>query len=196
VLAGEHWKKCGIVEWIPMGGNMLWFRDASPVLAGDDVGSGAGPLRIQVPVTIVQRTKLPNTLRYTKDKGYDVRPGDVVSVARGPDYQSTGVVQSVDVPNARLTFLSDSDHSLVSIKHIDSYISDLPQIDVPITFVIKKSNVSLDSFNKIIGHEVFIVGGDRKGYRATLHDVASDTCTVAVHGQARTTLRRQDVVTR
>ncbi|KAG1897446.1 uncharacterized protein F5891DRAFT_982629 [Suillus fuscotomentosus] len=172
VLAGEHWKKCGIVEWIPTGGTMLWFRDASPVLAGDDVESGVGPFRIQVPVTIVQRTKLPNTLRYTKDKGYDVRPGDVVCIAHGPDYQSKGVVQSVDFPNARLTLLSDSDHSL---------------IDVPITFVIKKSN--------IIGHEVFIVGGDRKGYRATLHDVASDTCTVAVHGQARTTLRRQDVVT-
>jgi len=179
-----------------MGGNMLWFHDASPVLARDDVGSGAGPLRIQVPVTIIQWTKLPNMLRYTKDKGYDVRPGDVVSVACRPDYQSTGVVQSINIPNARLTFLSDSDHSLISIKHIDSYISDLPQIDVPITFIIKKSNVSLDSFNKIIGHEVFIVGGDQKGYRATLHDVASDTCTVAVHRQAHTTLRRQDIVTR
>ncbi|KAG1875896.1 hypothetical protein C8R48DRAFT_768751 [Suillus tomentosus] len=111
VLAGEHWKKCGIVEWIPMGETMLWFRDASPVLAGDDVESGVGLFRIQVPVTIVQRTKLPNTLRYTKDKGYDVRPGDVVCIARGPDYQSKGVVQSVDFPNARLTLLSDSDHS-------------------------------------------------------------------------------------
>lgn len=175
---------------------MLWFHDASPVLAGDDVGSSVGPFRIQVPVTIIQRTKLPNTLRYTKDKGYDVRPGDVVSIARGPDYQSKGVVQSVDFPNARLTLLSDSDHSLVSIKHIDSSMSDLPQIDVPITFIIKKSNVSLDSFNKIIGHEVFIVGGDRKGYRATLHNITSDTCTVAVHGQAHTTLRCQDIATR
>ncbi|KAG1897337.1 uncharacterized protein F5891DRAFT_982725 [Suillus fuscotomentosus] len=165
VLAGEHWKKCGIVEWIPTGGTMLWFRDASPVLAGDDVESGVGPFRIQVPVTIVQRTKLPNTLRYTKDKGYDVRPGDVTIKAKGSYRAST-------FQTARLTLLSDSDHSL---------------IDVPITFVIKKSN--------IIGHEVFIVGGDRKGYRATLHDVASDTCTVTVHGQARTTLRRQDVVT-
>jgi len=143
-----------------MGGNMLWFYDASPVLAGDDVGSGARPLRIQVPVTIVQRTKLPNMLRYTKDKGYDMRPGDVVSVARRLDYQSTGVMQSIDVLDAHLTFLSDSDHFLVSIKYIDSYISDLPQIDAPITFIIKKSNMSLDSFNKIIGHEVFIVGGD------------------------------------
>ncbi|KAG2052326.1 hypothetical protein BDR06DRAFT_973112 [Suillus hirtellus] len=126
VLAGEHWKKCGIVEWIPTGGTMLWFRDASPVLAGDDVESGVGLFRIQVPVTIIQQTKLPNTLRYTKDKGYDVRPGDVVCIAHGPDYQSKGVVQSVDFPNACLTLLSDSDHSL---------------IDVPITFVIKKSNL-------------------------------------------------------
>jgi hypothetical protein len=95
---------------------MLWFRDVNPVLAEDDVESSVGSLRIQVPVTVVRRIKLPNTIKYTKERGYDVRPGDVVSVARGPEYQRTGVVRSVDFPNARLTFLSDSDHSLVSIN--------------------------------------------------------------------------------
>ncbi|KAG1741377.1 hypothetical protein EDD22DRAFT_851700 [Suillus occidentalis] len=156
VLAGEHWKKCGIVEWFPMGSAMLWFRDTDPMLAGDDVGTSIRPFRIQVPVAVVQQTKLPDTLKYTQERGYNVRPGDVVSVARGSEYQRKGVVQNIDFPNACLTFLSDSDHSL---------------INVPIRFMIK---------------EVFIVGGDRKGYQATLYSIASDTCTVAVHGQVGT----------
>ncbi|KAG0691716.1 hypothetical protein DFH29DRAFT_883868 [Suillus ampliporus] len=170
VLAGEHWKKCGIVEWFPTGSAMLWFRDTDPMLAGDDVGTSVGPSRIRVPVAVVQRTKLPDTLKYTQERGYNVRPGDVVSVAHGSEYQRKGVVQNVDFPNACLTFLSDSDHSLVC-------------------------NVTLDSFDNIISQEVFIVGGDRKGYRATLYSIASDTCTVTVHGQARMTLACDDVVT-
>lgn len=196
MLAGEHFGKCGIVEWIPMGGTMLWFMDANPILAGDDIVSSAGSRRIQVPVTLVRRIKLPDTIKYTKEKGYDIRPGDVVSVARGPEYQRTGVVRSVDFPNARLTFLCDSDHSLVSTNYPASCMADLLQIDVPITFAIKKRDANLDSFNNVIGREVFIVGGELKGYRATLYDIASNTCTIVVHGRTRTTLKRQDVVTR
>jgi hypothetical protein len=75
-------------------------------------------------------------------------------------------------------------------------MADLLQIDVPITFAIKKRDANLDSFNKVIGQEVFIVGGELKGYRATLYDIASDTCTIVVHGRTRTTLKRHDVVTR
>ncbi|KAG2151042.1 uncharacterized protein EDB93DRAFT_1249538 [Suillus bovinus] len=177
VLAGPHFKKCGIVEWIAMKGTMLWFWDTNPLLVGDDVEPSVGPSRICVPVTIVQRTKLPTTIIFTKERGYDVKAGDMVSVAHRPEYQRRGVVQSVDFPNACLTLLSDGDHTLV---------------EVPITFVTKRRNVNLDSFNKFIRQEVFIVGGDLKGYRATL---APDTCTIAVHGQARTTVRCRDVVT-
>ncbi|KAG1794535.1 uncharacterized protein HD556DRAFT_1474554 [Suillus plorans] len=172
VLAGEHLKKCGIVEWIPVGGTMLWFRDANVILAGDDVESSVVPSRIYVPMTIVQRTKLSNTIKFTKERGYDIRPGDVVSVARGPEYQRKGVVQSVNFPNARLTLLSDSDHSLISLNYLDSSMADLSQVQVPITFVTKNRNVDLDSLNKVIRQEVFIVGGDQKGYRATLYNIA------------------------
>ncbi|KAG2034595.1 hypothetical protein BDR03DRAFT_984300 [Suillus americanus] len=123
------------MEWFPMGSTMLWFCNANPMLAGDDVGSIVGPLKIQVPVTVIQWTKLPDTLKYTQERGFDVRPGDVVC------------------------------------------------------------NMKLDSFDNIIGQEVFIVGGDQKGYQATLYSIASDTYTVAVHGQAHTTLACEDIVT-
>ncbi|KAG1865675.1 hypothetical protein C8R48DRAFT_772675 [Suillus tomentosus] len=143
VLVGEHFRKCSIVEWIPLGGIMLWFRDVNPVLAEDDVESSVGSLRIQVPVTVVRRIKL------------QIRS----------NIRRKGAM---------------TDHSL---------------IDVPITFVIKKCDANSDSFNKVIGQEVFIVGGELKGYRATLYDIGSDTCIIALNGRARTTLRRHDVVT-
>ncbi|KAG2340114.1 hypothetical protein BDR05DRAFT_1002860 [Suillus weaverae] len=119
--------------------------------------------------------------QYTKEKGYDIRPGDIVSVLRGPEYQRKGVVESIDFLNGRLTLISDSDFSLIG---------------VPIRFVKKICNASLDSFKKDIGQEVFIIRGNRKGYQATLYDFAVETCTVAVHGQQHIELKLQDVATR
>ncbi|KAG2092151.1 uncharacterized protein F5147DRAFT_779772 [Suillus discolor] len=169
VLVGEHMGKYGIVCWLPKGGDNIWFQHET--------------LNIPVPISCVQRTHLPHLqmLQYTKDKGYDVKPGDVVRVACGPEYQMKGIVQSINFPHARLTLLSDIDYSLV---------------DVPISFVIKVCNANPDSFKKEIGQEVFIIGGDHKGYQATLYSLTSENCTVAVHGQQRTTLQLQNVATR
>ncbi|KAG1788772.1 uncharacterized protein HD556DRAFT_1447617 [Suillus plorans] len=151
VLMGEHIGKSGIVHWLSKGGNYLWFQHES--------------LNIPVPIKVVQRIFKPQTLQYMQDKGYNVKPGDVVRVARGSEYPVKGVI----------------DHSLVH---------------VPIGFVIKVYNVSLDSFKKDIGQEVFIIGGGRKGYRATLYSFNSTDCTVALHGQQRTKIQLKDVATR
>jgi ribosomal protein L24 len=188
--------KCGIVSWFPVGATQLWFHDLSPIFIEDEIEHSLGPPIIQVAPAFVRRTHLSQTITYTKERGYDVRPGDVVSVARGPDYQTKGVVQSVDFPKARLTLLSESDQSLVSTFQRDSIISDLSQIDVPIRFVAKIRNAPLDSFRKIINDEVFLIGGDRKGFRATLYSIGMETCVVAVHGQARITVKCKDVATR
>lgn len=113
VLIGEHMGKCGIVSWFPVGAAQLWFRDANPVFIEEETEYSLGPPIIQVAAAFVRRTHLSQTITYTKERGYDVRPGDVVSVARGPEYQAKGIVQSVDFPKARLTLLSESDQSLV-----------------------------------------------------------------------------------
>ncbi|KAG1844931.1 hypothetical protein DFJ58DRAFT_731007 [Suillus subalutaceus] len=167
VLVEEHMGKTGIVRWLSKGGNYLWFQDGSLI----------------IPVPIVAAQRIPNlqTLQFTQDRGYDVRPGDVVRVACGPNYTTKGVIRRVDFINAHLTLLSEIDHSLVN---------------VPIGFVIKLQNASLDSFKKDIRQEVFIIGSDRKGYQATLYSFSSETCTVAIHGQQRTTIQLKDVVTR
>ncbi|KAG1885840.1 uncharacterized protein F5891DRAFT_1201663 [Suillus fuscotomentosus] len=176
VLEGEHMGRRGVVNWFAKGDTCLWFRDiltADSTEPDDTLGS------ILVPAGIVQRTDLRKTLQFTKDKGYDVRPGDVVTVARGLEHGAKGVVQSVDFPNARLTLLCEGDYSIIT---------------VPITFVIKVRNAELDSFKKDIGQEVFIIGGHQKGFRVMLYSLGLETCTVAVHGQQRTTIKLYDVV--
>ncbi|KAG1779355.1 hypothetical protein EV702DRAFT_1195318 [Suillus placidus] len=177
VFTGEHQGKSGIVEWFPVGSTTLFLQDAKLDVTADDM---EGPLPIQVPAAMVQRTRLTPTIKYTKDRGFDVKPGDFVSVVRGPEYQTTGLVHSVDFPAARIKIRSASDHSL---------------IEVPIRFAMMLCKESTDEFKSVIGREVFIIGGDLKGYRATLYSVGSDTCTVAVHGQRRLTLKRHDVAT-
>ncbi|KAG2050580.1 hypothetical protein BDR06DRAFT_974351 [Suillus hirtellus] len=127
VLDGEHTRKHGVVDWLSKGDSKLWFRD---LLTPVDTESRL--LSISVSIAM-----------YMKERGYDVKPGDAVSVAHGPEYGAKGVVQSMDFPNTCLTLICDSDHSL---------------IDIQIRFVIKLHNVNLDYFKKDIGQEVFVIG--------------------------------------
>ncbi|KAG2127246.1 hypothetical protein DEU56DRAFT_958827 [Suillus clintonianus] len=178
VMDGEHTGKRGIVDWCCKRESYLWFRD---ILTAHDTESSDDLSSIKVFTTMVRRTNLAQTIQFTKERGYDVRPGDAVSVARGPELGAKGIVQRVDFPNAHLILLCDGDKSL---------------INVPIKFVIKLQNASLDTFKKDIGQEVFVIGGDRKGYRGTLYSLSLESCTIAVHGQPRTTIKLHDVVTR
>jgi ribosomal protein L24 len=122
VWNGPQAGKFGIVTWITTGSDHLLFRD---ICTEDDTEINGGLSSISVPTAFVQRTNLKQTLQYMKERGYDVRPGDTVSVVRGPEYQAKGFVHSVDYPNARLTLVCDGDRSLVSSLHLHSSISDL-----------------------------------------------------------------------
>ncbi|KAG2119466.1 uncharacterized protein F5147DRAFT_647424 [Suillus discolor] len=84
VLGGEHIGKCGIIDWISKGESNLWFRD---IITPDDTESGLSS--ISVPTSLVQRMDLAQTIQYTRERGYDVRPGDTVTVACGPEYGAT-----------------------------------------------------------------------------------------------------------
>ncbi|KAG2047192.1 hypothetical protein BDR06DRAFT_976911 [Suillus hirtellus] len=110
VLDREHTGKCGVVDWLSKGDSNLWFRDLfTPV-------DKSGLSSISVPIAMVQWTDLMRTIQYMKERGYDVKPGDTMSVAHGLEYGAKGVVQSMDFPNARLTLLCDSDRSLVNVQ--------------------------------------------------------------------------------
>ncbi|KAG1770610.1 hypothetical protein EV702DRAFT_1049328 [Suillus placidus] len=180
VLEEHHKGKHGTVSWCSTSVLYLWPGvDSTSIMCASDSEAPVTRM-IKVPSAWAQRIYLAPTIKYTKDKGYDVRPGDFVNVTRGPEYQTTGVVQSVDLLTARLALISQTDKSL---------------INVPIRFVVKLHNASLDTFKNIIGKEVFIIGGEQKGYRAMLYDVGNETCSVAIHGQRRITLKHSDVVT-
>ncbi|KAG2336096.1 hypothetical protein BDR05DRAFT_1006165 [Suillus weaverae] len=177
VTVGDFIGKSGLVQW--SSGVFVWFQDETDLFMSDDRSDVAPPF-MQVQATMVERTRLPATIKFTKERGYDVRPGDVVSVARGPEFRTKGVVRSVDFINAQLTLETENNHQLVQ---------------VPIRFVMKMRNADLDGFNKFINKEVFVVGGDRKGFRATLYGISTDDCVVAIHGQPRMTIKRCNVAT-
>lgn len=107
----------------------------------------------------------PNTLQFSKERGYDVTVGDRVRVARGPAVGVEGPVRTVDTIAGRLTVLSE----------------DGPWHDVPIGFCIKLQDYSLRDVERQVGREVWIISGPSKGYRGTLRSVGRTTCQVAIH---------------
>ncbi|KAG2029502.1 hypothetical protein BDR03DRAFT_987713 [Suillus americanus] len=128
-------RKDGIVQW--SSGDFVWFQDES---------------------TMVDCMHLPATIKFTKERGYDVRPGDLVSVAHGPKFCTKGVMHSVDFPNAQLTLETHKELDLMR-------------------------NADLNAFNCFIKKEVFVIGGNKKGFWATLYGLSMDNCVIAVHGQ-------------
>ncbi|KAI5997586.1 hypothetical protein EDD15DRAFT_2194623 [Pisolithus albus] len=107
----------------------------------------------------------PNTLQFSKERGYDVTIGDRVRVARGPALGVEGPVRTVDIIAGRLTVVSE----------------DGPWHDVPIGFCVKVQDYSLRDVERHVGREVWIISGPSKGYRGTLRSVGRTTCQVAIH---------------
>jgi hypothetical protein len=58
---------------------------------------------LRVQVAMVERTRLPATIKFMKEWGYNIRPRDVVSIAHGPEFRTKRVVTAVDFINAQLT---------------------------------------------------------------------------------------------
>jgi hypothetical protein len=94
------------MDWYAKGSTNLWFSDA---LTEHSRETSSGLSSISVSVAMVQQMNLTHTIQHTKDKGYDVRPRDVITVAHGLDYQAKGVMHSIYIPNAHLTILCNSD---------------------------------------------------------------------------------------
>ncbi|KAG1836179.1 hypothetical protein DFJ58DRAFT_847121 [Suillus subalutaceus] len=91
VQGGKHKGRHGIVDWCAKGDTDIWFKD---IFTSNNVELSS----ISVPAAMVQQMDITKTIQYTKERGYDVRPGDVVTVVRGPEYEVKGVVQHIKVP--------------------------------------------------------------------------------------------------
>ncbi|KAG1780895.1 hypothetical protein EV702DRAFT_1042602 [Suillus placidus] len=149
VTVGNLIGKCGLILWAT--GEFIWFQDETDLQRSDDHTAVATP-----------------SLHLTTEHGYNIRPGDVVSVAHSPKFHTKGVVTEVDFLKALLTLETEGNHSLVT---------------VPLHFVMKTCNVDLNNFKKFINKEVFIIGGEKKGFHVTLYGLSLDDCIVAVHDQ-------------
>lgn len=114
VTVGDLIGKSGLVLW--SSGEFVWFHDETDLHRSDDRTPSAVPF-LRVQAGMVERTRLPATIKFTKDRGYDIKPGDAVSVARGPEFRAKGLVTQVDFVKALLTIETEGDYSLVSLFH-------------------------------------------------------------------------------
>ncbi|KAG2743352.1 hypothetical protein P692DRAFT_201809141 [Suillus brevipes Sb2] len=71
----------------------------------------------------VEQTCLPAT-KFTKECGYNVKPRDTVSIARGPEFHTKSVVSAVDFIKAQLMLETDGDHSSFTDYNPLSWLRD------------------------------------------------------------------------
>ncbi|KAI6097313.1 hypothetical protein EDD16DRAFT_1527652 [Pisolithus croceorrhizus] len=112
--------------------------------------------------------RAPGTLTLSKDKGYNIAVGDTVEVARGQWRHSQGIVKAVDLIKASLDFV---------------HLEDGIQINIPITFSHKVKEHFDYGLSKFVGCDVWVIGSDKKGTRATLHSLGRMSSWVAIFGQ-------------
>ncbi|KAI6119981.1 hypothetical protein EDD16DRAFT_1706160 [Pisolithus croceorrhizus] len=162
----------GIIEWISSDGKVWVFmhgkgKGKEDVLADEEnpapsqtvVAMNVSDLRIEQP---------PNTLTFTKDKGYNVAMGDTVEVVRGQWCDSQGIMKAVDLTKASLDIVCPMDRV---------------QINVPITFSHKIMECFEHGLLKFIGHDIWVIAGDKKGSWAMLHTIGRMSSWVGLFGQ-------------
>ena len=138
-----------------------------------------------------------DTLTFSKDKGYDVCPGDSIEVARGNWFRAKGVVQTVHFEKGLLDFVFDADAQKVSLIwgmfYECAHLSF--QITVPITFCRKITERSDLQLSRWVGHDVWVIGGDKKGFWATLKSLGRGFSWVALQGHQLIQLKNEHIAT-
>jgi hypothetical protein len=59
----------------------------------------------------------------------------------------------------------------------------------------KISDYSPPKVTDSIGHDVWMIGGNQKGFRATLRSMSHDSCVVSMPGYHSLTMKLRDVCT-
>ncbi|KAI6103218.1 hypothetical protein EDD16DRAFT_1525216 [Pisolithus croceorrhizus] len=144
-------------NWIGSDGKVWVFmhgkgKGKEDVLA-DEENPAPSQTVVAMNVSDLHIERPPNTLTFTKDKGYNVAMGDTVEVVRGQWCDSQGIVKAVDLTKASLDIVCPTDRV---------------QINVPITFSCKIMECFEYGLSKFIGHDVWVIAGDKKGSWAML----------------------------
>ncbi|KAI5999998.1 hypothetical protein EDD15DRAFT_2193486 [Pisolithus albus] len=151
-------------------------KEAAPA-DGENPAPSLTVVAIDIADLIIERA--PNTLTFSKDKGYNVAVGDTVEVVRGQWRHSQGTVKAVDLTKASLDFVRPTDGV---------------QITVPITFCRKIKERFDHGLSKFVGRDVWVIAGDKKGTRATLRTIGRMSSWVELYGQL-TQLKNNQIAT-
>ncbi|KAI5992982.1 hypothetical protein EDD15DRAFT_2196824 [Pisolithus albus] len=151
-------------------------KEAAPA-DGENPAPGLTVVAIDIADLIIERA--PNTLTFSKDKGYNIAVGDTVEVVRGQWRHSQGTVKAVDLTKASLDFVRPTDGV---------------QITVPITFCRKIKERFDHGLSKFVGRDVWVIAGDKKGTRATLRTIGRMSSWVELYGQL-TQLKNNQIAT-
>ncbi|KAI6108314.1 hypothetical protein F5141DRAFT_1064498 [Pisolithus sp. B1] len=162
----------GIIKWIGSDGKVWVFmhgkgKGKEDVLA-DEENPAPSQTVVAMNVSDLHIERPPNTLTFTKDKGYNVAMGDTVEVVRGQWRDSQGIVKAVDLTKASLDIVRPTDGV---------------QINVPITFSRKIMERFEHGLLKFVGRDVWVIVGDKKGSRATLHTIGRMSSWVGLFSQ-------------
>ncbi|KAI6127301.1 hypothetical protein F5141DRAFT_1060864 [Pisolithus sp. B1] len=169
---GPYTGRTGIIEWIGSDSKVWVFmhrkgKGKEDVLA-DEENPAPSQTVVAMNVSDLRIERPPNTLTFTKDKGYNVAVGDTVEVVRGQWRDSQGIVKAVDLTKASLDIVRPTDGV---------------QINVPITFSHKIMERFEHGLLKFVGRDVWVIAGDKKGSRATLHTIGRMSSWVGLFGQ-------------
>ncbi|KAI6111070.1 hypothetical protein F5141DRAFT_1063453 [Pisolithus sp. B1] len=166
---GPYTGRTGIIEWISSDGKVWVFmhgkgKGKEDVLA-DEENPAPSQTVVAMNVSDLHIEQPPNTLTFTKDKGYNVAVGDTVEVVRGQWHDSQGIVKAVDLTKASLDIVRPTDRV---------------QINVPITFSCKIMERFEHGLSKFVGRDVWVIVGNKKGSRAMLRTIGRMSSWIGV----------------
>ena len=204
-----------IIEWMDASGTQAWIylQEKDKSNTDPDVPSGSkagarnylgrdpGQLAKNIMVTVNVhdiRVQWPtNTLSFSKEKGYDVCAGDNIEVARGEWLRSRGVVQRVCFDKGHLDLVCEADRQMVSIVcqlFLWMYLLSI-QITVLIIFCHKVRDRLDLLLSRWVGRDVWVIGGEKKGYQATLKSLGRGLSWVALQGHQLIQLKNEQIAT-
>jgi hypothetical protein len=193
VVTGQYHGSIGLIDWISATDG--WMGIVARI-KGRDEDDTADETALIVHSAEVVISKPSQTLTYSREKGYDVTIGDTLHIVRGEHHGLTGVVRTIDLAKAKVELVSDSNgHVVRSYFRFLWDNTDVLQVNIPIPLCMKVAEFSPAQVTRSIGLDIWIVGGDKKGFRATLRGVNRKSCLVSIHGYPNLEVRKHQLCT-
>ncbi|KAF9233647.1 hypothetical protein BU15DRAFT_66401 [Melanogaster broomeanus] len=175
VIKGNYNGMLGTVDWISPDDGWMWIM--AQYWKGGDITDQSSVI---VHLDEVMVSKLARLLTFSKEKGYDVTVGDTLQIVRGNLHGTVGIVRCVDFAKAVVELISDVDGCPIAIA---------------IPLCTKVSEFSLPIVPSSVGRDIWIIGGEKKGFRATLRSLNRQSSVVSLPGYYSLEVKNKDLCT-